>query len=280
MRLSDLFAGLASPDRVLGAAPAPGERIQLMAPQLAAIARDYGVDWRPITGAEQTTLQCDSTPYTMAQVLLLLRPRLSAAGAPEDAVISLPEFTPPLFPKGSKPEAELTDFVYDTVFNRFTANLNFTAQDTPPVTIRLAGAVAQMVDAAVLTQKLRGGSVLTEDDVRATRLPAASLRGEIALSRNAVLGLALRRDLPAGKPLVPGDLTRPILVARNAAIRMELDAGAIALSAEGVALEEGAMGAHIRVQNPSSHAVMLGEITGADQVRIMAGHAPVVVAAQ
>ena len=63
-----------------------------------------------------------------------------------------------------------------------------------------------------------------------------------------------------------GDLAHPILVARNATVRMVLSAGAIALSAEGIALEEGAMGAHIRVQNPSSHAIVLAEITGADDV--------------
>jgi flagella basal body P-ring formation protein FlgA len=46
-----------------------------------------------------------------------------------------------------------------------------------------------------------------------------------------------------------------------------------------VALEDGAMNAHIRVQNPSSRAIMLAEVTGADEVRIMPGHAPIQVAA-
>ena len=62
---------------------------------------------------------------------------------------------------------------------------------------------------------------------------------------------------------------------------MVLSAGAIyARGREGIALEEGALGAHIRVQNPTSHAVMLAEITGDAEVRIMPGHAPIVVAAQ
>jgi flagella basal body P-ring formation protein FlgA len=280
VRLSDLFAGIASVDRVLGAAPAPGERIQVRAPQLAAIARDYGVDWRPVSGAEQATLERESTPYTLLDVTSLLRPKLTAAGAPEDAAISLPDFNPPLLAKGSLPRADITDFVYDPAYSKFSATVTLTTEDTAPVSIRVAGEIVQMVDAAVLTQKLRGGSIITEDDVRAARLPAAALRGETALSRNAVLGLALRRDFPAGQALALGDLTHPILVARNANVQMQLNAGAIALSAEGIALEDGAMGAHIRVQNPNSHAVMLAEITGADQVRIMPNHTPVVVAAQ
>jgi flagella basal body P-ring formation protein FlgA len=138
----------------------------------------------------------------------------------------------------------------------------------------------RMVDAVVLTQSLSAGSILTRDALRATRLPAGAFRGDAAVTSNAVIGLALRHTLPAGQPLVMGDLVHPVLVTRNTTVHMMLSAGGLVLSAEGVALEDGAMGAHIRVQNPSSHAVMLGEITGADEVKIMPGHAPLVVAAQ
>ena len=48
VRLSDLFDGLESDgDVVLGPGPAPGGRIVVEAAQLAAIARQFGVDWRP-----------------------------------------------------------------------------------------------------------------------------------------------------------------------------------------------------------------------------------------
>jgi flagella basal body P-ring formation protein FlgA len=280
VRLSDLFDAIESPDRVLGAAPAPGDRITVQAPQLAAIARDYGVDWRPMTGAEQAVLQRESSAFPQETLMALLRPRLAGAGAPADAAIEMPDYAPPLLPKDAVPQASLADFVYDAASYRFSGTLTVTVADMVPVTVRLVGQVVPMVDAAVLSTRLHGGSVLSTDDVRAARLPVSALHGEAALSVNAVLGLALRRDFPAGQALAIGDLTHPVLVARNAQVRMVLSAGTIVLAAEGVALEEGAMGAHIRVQNPSSHAVMVGEVSGADEVRIMPGRAPVVVAAQ
>ena len=48
VRLSDLFdeAG-ANADRVLGPGPGAGGRIVVEAAQLGAIARQFGVDWRP-----------------------------------------------------------------------------------------------------------------------------------------------------------------------------------------------------------------------------------------
>jgi flagella basal body P-ring formation protein FlgA len=185
-----------------------------------------------------------------------------------------------MLPRGVVPEAELTDVSYDPATDKFTALLTLTVRDAPPLVVRIAGQAVAMVDAVVLTQALSAGTVLTQDHVQATRIAASTLRGTAALNASAVLGLALRRSLVAGQPLVMGDLTHPILVARNATVRMVLSAGQITLSAEGTALEDGAMGAHIRVQNPTSRAVVLAEITGADEVRIMANHAPIQVAAQ
>ena len=54
VRLSDLFedAG-ANADRVLGPGPGAGGRIVVEAAQLGAIARQFGVDWRPTSSADR-----------------------------------------------------------------------------------------------------------------------------------------------------------------------------------------------------------------------------------
>jgi flagella basal body P-ring formation protein FlgA len=176
VRLSDLFDGMAAPDRVLGAAPAPGARILVQAPQLAAIARDYGVDWRPMTGAEQTILERQSTPYSLESLRALLRPELARAGAPADSTIVLPDFAPPALPVGVAAHAAIADFSYDPASSRFTALLTLTVADSPPVAARLAGEVVQLVDAAVLTHPLHAGAVIEAEDVRAAHLPATDLR--------------------------------------------------------------------------------------------------------
>ena len=58
VRLSDLFDNIGpATDKVLGPSPAPGDKITVEAPQLAAIARDYAVDWRPESGSERVVLE-------------------------------------------------------------------------------------------------------------------------------------------------------------------------------------------------------------------------------
>jgi flagellar basal body P-ring formation protein FlgA len=279
--LSDLFDGLDSAqDRPLGAAPLPGARIIVEAPQLAAIARDFGVAWRPATGAERAVLERAGTPLAMRKVTAALAVALAAMGAPTDADVELPGFEPPTVPTGADAQAAVAQVDFDAASGRFTALLSVTVADMDPIHARLSGTVTQMADAAMLTCHLRPGSILTADDLHTVRVRANLLHGNVALSPAEAVGQALRHDMPAGQPLTAADVMRPRLVARNDAVRMILDAGAIALNAQGVALEEGGLGERIRVQNPSSHAVVIGEITGGGEVRVTPGEAPILVAAQ
>jgi flagella basal body P-ring formation protein FlgA len=276
VRLSDLFDRLGeTPDRDLGPSPAPGDRIVVEAPQLAAIARDFGVSWRPRSGAERAVLERGGVALSQQTVLAELRRALLASGADAGSEIDLPGFAPPMLPAGSTPRTEISQVIYDALSGKFEAVLSVTADDMAPLRERLAGQVIAMVDAAVLTRHLRPGTVLAADDIRVAHIHAALLRGNAAPAPASLIGMSLRHDIPAGQPLTAADMTRPILVARNGTVRMNLDASGIALSAQGLALEEGGLGDHVRVQNPTSRAVMLAEVTGDGEVRVMPGRVAV-----
>lgn len=278
--LSDLFDRLECADRVLGAAPPPGERIVVEAPQLAAIARDFGVGWRPVTGAERIVLERAARRLARDAVLGAVRAALRGAGAPADAELALDMPELPLLPAGSAAWPEVTQLDYDAASGRFIASISISDADAPAVRLRVTGAALPMADAVVLVRRLRPGSVVAPDDVRPARVRAASLRGAAALTASQAVGMALRHDLPPGIALTAGDVTRPMMVARNAAVRVDLSAQGIALSAQGVALEDGGLGDRIRVQNPASRAVFVAEITGANALRVVAAGAPLVVAQQ
>jgi flagella basal body P-ring formation protein FlgA len=281
VHLSDLFDQLGTTrDKVLGASPAPGQKITVEAPQLAAIARDYGVDWRPETGAERITLERDSVRLSSDAVLHQLHDALVAMGAPADGDFSMPGYDAPLVPVGAEPHVSISEANFDPANGRFTALLTVAAAGMESVSNRVSGQVAATQEAAVLTHYLHPGTVLAAGDVRAARVRMNLLHGNVAISVAAALGQSLRHDLPPGQPLTLGDVARPVLVARNSAVSMRLDAGEISLSAQGVALEDGGMGETVRVQNPSSKAVVMAMVTGGGEVRVLALRAPLQVAAQ
>jgi flagella basal body P-ring formation protein FlgA len=150
----------------------------------------------------------------------------------------------------------------------------------PTLTTRLSGQIISVIEAATLTHHVRPGSVLHAEDLRSARIHASLLRGNVPISIASAVGQALRHDLPPGQPLTAGDIARPVLVARNSAVQMVLDAGEIALSAQGLALEDGGLGETVRVQNPTSKVVVLAKVLAAGEVQVMPRPAVLEVAAQ
>lgn len=281
VRLSDLFDALGeTPDRDLGPAPAPGDRIIVEAPQLAAIASDFGVAWRPRSGAERAVLERGGIALPLESILAPLRHALVEAGAPSQADIDLPGFTPPTVPAGSAVRPAISEVAYDSASGRFTAALAVAAPDMASVHVRLAGQAVPVVDAVVLLRHMRPGTIVNADDVHMARLRATLLHGNTPLNEASVVGMALRHDVPPGQPLTAPDIARPLLVSRGGVVRMRLEASGLMLSAQGVAMEDGGLGDRVRVQNPSSHAVVMADVTGAGEVRVEPGRAPLVVATQ
>ena len=241
------------------------------APQLAAIARDFGVDWRPATGSERAVLQRLGQALPMTAIRSLLLSALHQAGAPQDGDMLIPIFAPPVIDAEAVPVMDISQVSFDPSSGRFTALLTVRGGEGDAPTIRVSGQVVSMRDAATLTRRMPIGSVITASDVTSIRVRAAALHGEVALSQTQAAGMALKHDVPPGQPLTAADLMRPTMVARGASVRMTLDTEGIALSAGGVALEAGGLGERIRVQNPTSHAVVSGEIIGDGLVRVSPG---------
>lgn len=269
VRLTDLFDDLGStPDRVLGRGPAPGARIEVAAPQLAAIARDFNVDWRPATGDEQAVIERRGDLLSRDAVLEALRPALQAAGAPAAAQIAMPDIQPVLIPAGSFLKPEISQCSYEASAGRFTALVTVTSPDMPPVQMRVSGAVIIVVPATVAVHRLARGGVVTAADIEPARVRAGLLRGNTAIQPAQAIGMSVKRDVPAGQPLTTLDVARPDLVMRGSVVRMSLLSDGIALSAEGVAKESGALGDRVHVENPSSRAVVEAEVTGEGEVRV------------
>lgn len=86
--------------------------------------------------------------------------------------------------------------------------------------------------------------------------------------RNAVLGQILRRNLAPGEVLTPGVLRPPLLVRRGQVVTLTAGAEGFSVSTQGVALQDGARGALVRVRNSRSKRVVQGVVTASGQVMV------------
>jgi flagella basal body P-ring formation protein FlgA len=280
VRLADLFSDLGStPDRDLGRAPAPGARIIVGAAQLAAIARDFNVDWRPATGTELAVIERRGETLPRSVIADALRGALEAAGAPPGSDISMPDTQPIIIPAGSKPIPEIVQCSYEPAGGRFTALVSVSAPDMPQIQSRVSGAVMVLTSAAVPTRRLARGAVINVSDIRMMRVRINSLHGNAAIQTDQAEGMVLKHDVASGQPLTSLDVSRPDLVQRGSLVHMTLNTDGIALVAEGIAKEPGAEGDKIRVENPTSHVVVEAEVIGPDSVRVAPRRATITLAA-
>jgi flagella basal body P-ring formation protein FlgA len=88
------------------------------------------------------------------------------------------------------------------------------------------------------------------------------------LDDSDLLGFALRRSLKPGQPVRERDVQKPVIVAKGSMVMLVYRTAAMVLSAGGRALEDGAMGATIRVLNSHSKLVVEAVVEGGSIVSV------------
>lgn len=267
--LRDLFddAGR-NADHPLGPGPDPGGRIVVPAAQLDAIARQFSVAWRSNSSTDRAVLEWPGHPLPKDDAMEAARIAVVAAGAPSDADIELPGYIPPIMPADVQPSTVVSQVEYDPGTGHFTGVLTASADGMHPIDTRISGRVVEMIEVPVAASRLLPNTILRPEDVRMARIRSNLVAAEVARAPDQVAGLELRRPVPAGQPLPVADLLRPPLVKRGSMVRIELSLGALSVSGQAVALDTGAEGDRIRIQNTTSRALIFAEVIGAGQVRV------------
>lgn len=274
--LRDLFENVGpNGDRLLGPGPAPGGRIIVAAAQLGAIARQFGVDWRPASSGDRAILEWPGRPLRKDDAIGAVRAALLAAGADPDCVVELSGYIPPLVPQGVDPRPMVAQLDYNPGTGRFTAVLSIVADGMDPLSTRIGGTAEILVEVPVLTTRLPSGAVLRPQDLRLAKVNSSLLKGDPTLPESGLVGMMLRRSIAAGQPLRPDDLTRPPVVTRDSVVRVVLDMRGLSVSGQAFAMEAGAIGDRIRLRNPTSRAILEAEVVGPGVVRIAPGTMPI-----
>jgi flagella basal body P-ring formation protein FlgA len=279
--LRDLFdnAG-ANASRLLGPGPGPGGRIVVEARQLKAIARQYDVDWSPVSSADRAMLEWPGRPLKREDALAAVRAALVAQGAAPDSDLEIPGFNPPVVPVSGTSAPVVTQLDYQQDLGRFTATLTVTGDGMEPISTRISGQVADMIELPVATTRLSAGAIPRAGEVRMARVRVTAVHTEVARDPAMVIGMQLKRPIVAGTPIQMADLMQPTEVTRGEPVRLQLVANGLSVTGQGVALESGASGEQIRVRNISSQAVIQAEIVGPGIVRVIPGSAPITAQAR
>lgn len=271
VRLGDIFDGI-TPD-VAGIAvarsPEPGERLVLEANYLAALSQRYKLNWRPESRFERVVLTRASTEMGTDDVMTALRAAAARDGISASAEISLDQQVKALhLPPEASATPQVERFSLDRTTGRFSANLLAGGQTR----IALSGKIVEVLQIPVLAERMGPEQTIRMQDLKLMPVRTDRLQADVVTDATQLVGMMPKRALNAGMALRTSDLRAAIMVRKNAVVAIVYRTPTMTLTAQGRAVEEGARGDTIRVQNTATNKMILAEIVGPDQVRVVATH--------
>jgi flagella basal body P-ring formation protein FlgA len=144
------------------------------------------------------------------------------------------------------------------------------AADPESPRVRRTGAVQVDVrlPVVVTTRRLRRGETLDSNAIRLEERELRTLPRQVITDLAHAAGHRLKRNLAEHVALLPSHFESEPLVRRGDTVAIQAGGAGLDLRVEARALEHGALGQTIRVENPSSRRRFLAEITGPGSGRL------------
>ncbi len=269
--LGDIFSGAGKAgDQVFAAAPAPGQSAYFLSGDVFAATEAAGLIWRPDAAvrAIKVTRRGRDVPQTA------IRKSLRAAlGVGTDGLADLQIANPSLHLEVATDEAptvRATNVSFDKGSGHFSAMLVAPASGPGAGTqsLEVYGRLVHLARIPTLRDQLSAGQVIGANDLGWLKLPRAEVSPNIITSAAALVGMAARDSLAPGRPILAGDVEKPVLVDRGALVNMTLIMPNMVLTAIGKALTSGGLNDVIEVQNTQSLKIVAARVTGPNEVRL------------
>jgi len=269
--LGDLFDGAGDQGTTaIARSPAPGKRVEVGARWLAAVAKAYGLAWRPNSRLDRVVVERASQVIDSRQIEAGLTDALALRGA--TGRISLLLDQPGLrldLPTDAAPTLAISGLNYDPASGRFTAILVAPASGTPLANATISGRVVTMTEVPVLRRRVEPGEVIHADDVEWSSVRTDRIGRDVIVDTANLIGMSPRRPVRPGDTILASELRAPVVVAKNSLVTIRLDTARMSLSAQGRALEPGSTGDVIRVMNTKSNKIINASVVDSGTVRVV-----------
>lgn len=279
VRLGDLFEHAGRHAEVpVFRAPDPGHTGQVPAWQIIEVARRAGLE--PETGDRhrQVSVTRDARVIPLAELEERIAVALAGSfGLSDSSRVQVS------FDRGTRPIAveidasgtlDIVRIEHDPRTGRFDAVLGIrgSSRSERGGGFRLAGTANELVEFVVPARTIGRGEVVRASDLVVDRKPRNTLpmmTADTVVSLAQAVGLAARRPLSPERMFRTIDLMKPELVERNANVLITVELPGMSLTMRGKALEAGAEGDVIQVENLQSRKKLQAVVTGLNRVAIV-----------
>lgn len=272
IRLGDVFSGIATKADVdIATAPPPGKSVTYDYSVLSQLAQRYDLVWQATNFNNKTVITRAAHQISAEMVRSAVIEQLKAQGVSGDIDVVLDQRSLEInLPTDVKSDFKLLDFSFDKNSQRFRAQL-LAAIDTPAFQqLAVTGRATAVVDVPVLNKALTAGSIIGASDLDWIKMPL-DRANDYLRNQDAVVGMELKRQMAEQSALRPQDVLPPRVVLRGSLVTMQVTAPGMQLTAQGRALQDGAVGETIRVTNTQSNRVLEAKVIGSGAVQVMVG---------
>lgn len=151
--------------------------------------------------------------------------------------------------------AKLLSLRYTPGSDAFVARFQIAGTDKPE---DVTGRLELMIEAPHLVAPRPAGTVLTADDIEMKRVPLRYAENTGIVQLDQLIGKQLDRPGRGGLMLRAGDVSDPIIIARNQMVTVVLKTGPMTLTVKGQALNAASVGQPVQVLNPISKKILSG----------------------
>jgi flagellar basal body P-ring formation protein FlgA len=269
--LGDVFYDLPKDeDRVLGAAPKPGQEMVLNSRTLLRIALALDLSWRPSSQTDKIVLRRDATVIEQKIIEDALKNRLTEEGVSGDYMLNLTEALQDInLPADQPGTIEVTKLTLNQDGKSFDAIVMAPSASNPIQTLRVTGNIQSVMTVPVLKENLTNGRTIQDSDIEYKQIRDIDFTSDVVADANALIGMTARRMIVAGRPIRTTEIQAERIIERGELVILSLSTGTLNLTTEAKALEHGAKGDVIRVLNTASNQTLQALVIGDNQVAIM-----------
>ncbi len=269
--LGDVFYDLPrGDDKVLGNAPNPNKDMVLNARTLLRIAMAMDLPWRPASNSDKVTLRRAATVIEYDQIKETIYTALYEENIYGDYEINIPsQYHKIILPYDQPASMAITNLSLDASRKKFEVTIVAPSAENPIQQFNIKGQIQPVITVPVLSTNVQHGRTIQSRDIEYVKIKERAFSRDTIADASQIIGMTARRMIIAGRPIKQTDITATQIIKRGSLVMLSLNSGAMSLTTQVKALENGAKGDVIRVVNTLSNKTLQAIVTGDNEVAVM-----------
>lgn len=268
--LKDFFDGLdpeLSQKEVLDSPPM-GQRLILPHHWIKELGENLKLDWTPKI-SDQIVFERGKKSYNKREIEEIISAKLQENGEIREFQLTLK--SEPLIETatGKDIRFELDHVDADGDKEQFRGMLKIFEGPTLKGSHLMEGRFQMVTQIPCLATIKHVGDEIGASDIVWKKVPLSQINHLIATNQDQVIGFTpAHHPLKAGEFIKKHEIKRPKLITKGNEVSLMISTPSMLLTSKGKALEDGTMGATIRVSNISSQKIILGTVKGSGIVEV------------